>query len=180
MSEFSESYHLRSADIGEGVALVRRSGLKGYVFPPANGWIPIVIAEHSFAPDQRVVSQNTGTLLHFVSAEDHGWAFALFQGNEAVSTYDCEWDYDVRIDDSRYAKAPIAETLGVEADRALAAIEAVLHPADIDAAIESQPAQAFGEAMGLPRFDWFSYDYVARDYHERPSEYIGVVKVGDH
>ncbi|MBK8477672.1 MAG: hypothetical protein IPL39_15635 [Opitutaceae bacterium] len=179
MSEFSESYHLRGTDIDEGVALVRRSGLKGYVFPPANGWIPIVIADHSFAPDQRVVSQNTGTLLHFVSAEDHGWTFALFEGDKAVSAYDCGWDDDVRVDLSRYAKAPIAEMLGVEADRAIAAIEAVLHPADIDAAIDSQPAQTFAEAMRLPRFEWFAYDYVARDYHEQPSDYIGVVKVGD-
>src|SRR5689334_15179452 len=111
MSEFSESYHLRGSDINEGVELVRRSGLKGYVFPPKDGWVAIVVEENSFAPDQRVVSQNTGMLLHFVSAEDHGWTFTLFDGDREVSAYDCGWENDVRVDESRYSKNPIAALL---------------------------------------------------------------------
>lgn len=94
MSEFSESYHLRSTDIADGISLLRRAGLKGYVFPPQQGWVSIVAEENSFAPDQRIVSENQGSLLHYVSAEDHGWSFALFEHQRLVCGYDCGWDDD--------------------------------------------------------------------------------------
>ena len=103
MSEFSESYHLRGSDINEAAALLRRAGLKGYVFPPSNGWISFVAEQNSFEPDPRVVVKNTGTLLHYVSAEDHGWSFALFEGADLACGYGCNWDEDVQVDDSRYS-----------------------------------------------------------------------------
>src|SRR5690242_13108923 len=107
MSEFSESYHLRSSDINDGVSLLKRAGLKGYVFPPASGWVSFVAEQNSFAPDQRITSQNHGTLLHYVSAEDHGWTFAVFEGDRLVCGYDCAWENDVRVDDSRYSAAAL-------------------------------------------------------------------------
>jgi hypothetical protein len=177
MSEFSESYHLRGTDIKEGVALVQRAGLKGYVFPPKDGWIPIVAEGNSFAPDERITSRNTGILLHYVSAEDHGWSFAVFEGKELRCGYDCAWDDEVRVDDSRYSSDALARTLGADGPAAVSAAEKILHPADIDAAVDTEPARVFAEAMRLPRFEWFAYDYVAHDFHESPSEYEGVIKV---
>lgn len=177
MSEFSESYHLRGTDIKEGVALMHRTGLKGYVFPPKDGWISIVAEGNSFAPDERITSQNSGTLLHYVSAEDHGWSFALFEGKELKCGYDCAWDDEVRVDDSKYSADALARALGSNGRAAVDAAEEILHPADIDAAIDSEPARVFAEAMRLPRFEWFAYDYVAHDYPASPSEYEGVIKV---
>jgi hypothetical protein len=177
MSEFSESYHLRGSDINEAAALLRRTGLKGYVFPPSNGWISFVAEQNSFEPDPRVVAKNTGTLLHYVSAEDHGWNFSLFEGAELACGYGCNWDEDVQVDDSRYSAVALSRALGSGTETAIAAIERVLHPVDIDEAIESQPSQVFAQAMVLPRFEWFAYDYVSRDFHDRPGEYVGVVHV---
>lgn len=177
MSEFSESYHLRGEGIEEGVALLRRAGLKGYVFPPENGWISMVAEQNSFEPDQRITSQNRGTLLHFFSAEDHGWGFAVFEDEKVVCAYTCGWDDDVRIDDSQYSAAVLARVLGADGPQTVAAIEKILHPDDIDVAIDSEPGSVFAEALHLPHYEWFAYDYVDGSFHERPAEYSNVIKV---
>jgi hypothetical protein len=112
-----------------------------------------------------------------VSAEDHGWSFALFEGKDVKCAYDCAWDDEVRVDNSRYSADDLARALGPCGRAAVTAVEEVLHPADIDAAIDTEPARVFAETMRLPRFEWFAYDYVAHDFHESPSEYLGAIKV---
>jgi hypothetical protein len=37
MSEFSESYHLEADDQQDGLCLLRRTNLEGFVFPPQHG-----------------------------------------------------------------------------------------------------------------------------------------------
>ncbi len=177
MSEFSESYHMRGGNIDEGVALLRRACLKGYVFPPANGWIAVVAEQNSFAPDQRIIAQNKTLLLHYVSAEDHGWSFALFDGRQLISAYNCSWDDDVRVDDSLFSKDNLIRILGASGKEAGIAIERILHPETIDEVFDSEPSRVFAELMSLPHFEWFAYDYVARDFHENPDELVGVIEV---
>ena len=50
--------------------------------------------------DQRIVEAARQPLLHYVSAEDHGWSFALYDGSQVVSGYRCEWDDDIRFDEA--------------------------------------------------------------------------------
>lgn len=50
MSEFSDSYHLRSNNQQDGVDLLRAAGLRGYVFPPENGWVTVVAEGEEFDP----------------------------------------------------------------------------------------------------------------------------------
>lgn len=42
MSEFSESFHLRSEDRADGVDLLRRAKTTGYVFEPRDGWVTVL------------------------------------------------------------------------------------------------------------------------------------------
>lgn len=44
MSEFSESFHLKSDRLEEGVVLLEKVSLKGYVLPPHNNWVSYLIA----------------------------------------------------------------------------------------------------------------------------------------
>ena len=53
MSEFSESYHLRSERQDDAVELLRRAKLKGYVYPPTSGWV-------TFLAEQGVSSRTSG------------------------------------------------------------------------------------------------------------------------
>ena len=51
MSEFSESYHLRSERADDAIELLRRAKRKGYVYQPINGWITFLAEEGVFEPD---------------------------------------------------------------------------------------------------------------------------------
>jgi len=104
MSEFSESYHLRSERADDAIELLRRAKRKGYVYEPVNGWVSFVAEDGVFEPDERIVAAATQPLLHFVSAEDHGWSFALFDGGKVVCGYRCEWENDITGDDSKYSR----------------------------------------------------------------------------
>ena len=72
MSEFSESYHLRSERADDAIELLRRAKRKGYVYEPVNGWVSFVADDGTFEPDEQIVADARHPLLHFVSAEDHG------------------------------------------------------------------------------------------------------------
>lgn len=78
MSEFSESYLLRSDHAEDAIVLLRRAKVKGFVYQPANGWVTFVSEGGSFEPDQRIIASTQQPLLHYASAEDHGWGFVLF------------------------------------------------------------------------------------------------------
>ena len=105
MSEFSESYHLRSERAEDAIELLRRAGRKGYVYQPVNGWVTFLAEEGTFEPDERIVAAATRPLLHYVSAEDHGWSFALFDRTNEVCGYRCDWDDDIKVDASNYSRA---------------------------------------------------------------------------
>ncbi len=80
--------------------MLRNASLKGYVFPPQNGWVTFVASDGLFEPDERIIKSNPGFLLHYVSAEDHGWSFTFFDKEQIKITYRCDWNDDVSIDDS--------------------------------------------------------------------------------
>lgn len=174
MSEFSESYHLRSTDANEAVALLKRSGRKGYVFPPANGWVSFVAENHNFEPDPAIVGANQGLLLHYVSAEDHGWSFALFESTAEKCRFSCQWENDVEIDPSRYVPANLGLS-GLKIDDG--ELERIVSLDTIDDVIAEEPAKKFAELMGLPHYEWLSFDYVARDRQTGDGEWPGVIEV---
>src|SRR5436309_3455455 len=107
MSEFTESYNLRSERHDDACALLRQLGISGYVYPPGSGWVTFVTEGGNFEPDQRIVSAARQPLLHYVSAEDHGWSFTLFDGGEVVSAYRCDWTDDIPFDDSHYSRVAL-------------------------------------------------------------------------
>src|SRR5215510_591113 len=107
MSEFSESYHLRTGRADDAVALLRRAGVAGFVFPPRNGWVTFVAADGEFQPDARITAANQSTLLHFDACEDHGWSFSIFQAAKLVSRFKCDWTRKIRIEDAAYAPAAL-------------------------------------------------------------------------
>src|SRR5437899_2850763 len=111
MSEFSESYHLRSERAEDAIELLRRAKRKGYVYRPVNGWVTFLAEEGVFEPDERIVVAATHPLLHYVSAEDHGWSFTLYDLAKVICSYRCEWDDDIRYDDSSYSRAALQEVV---------------------------------------------------------------------
>lgn len=109
--------------------LLRRAGCKGYVFPPGNGWVTFVVEGGDFEPDERIVSTAIHPLLHYVSAEDHGWKFTFFYQSQVVSGNQCEWDDELRSDDSKYSGAAILRYVPTAR---MADFEPQLHPGNFE------------------------------------------------
>lgn len=177
MSEFSESYHLRSERAEDAVELLRRAGLKGYVFPPANGWVTFVAEGGIFEPDERVVAASTKPLLHFMSAEDHGWSFTLHDGARVASRYSCAWDDEIRVDDSLYSRADMLQLVPSVQPDLLDTFEASMLPDGFDDLLEAGPSRLLAQAMGLPRFEWLAFDYIDSDFQLAPNDHPDVTPV---
>ena len=177
MSEFSESYHLRSNRAEDACDLLRRAGIAGYVYPAASGWVTFLAEGGSFEPDQRIVAAARQPLLHYVSAEDHGWSFALFDDGDVACAYRCDWNDDITFDDSRYSRATLQRLVPSVQAGALDEFEQRLHPTDFDELFESEPSKLFAQAVGLEHYEWLAYDYIARDFSESPDEFRHITKV---
>jgi hypothetical protein len=177
MSEFSESYHLRSEWAEDAIDLLRRAKRKGYVYPPVNGWVTFVADEGAFEPDERTVAAATHPLLHYVSAEDHGWSFELYDGPRVACAYRCDWDNDIRVEDSRYSRAALQQFVPSAQPELLDDFESQLRPQDFEALFESEPSKLFAQAVGLEHYDWLGYDYVAGSFHTSPGDFSGVIEV---
>ena len=177
MSEFSESYHLRSELVEDAVELLRRAKRKGYVFQPANGWVTFVAEEGVFEPDEQIVTAASQPLLHYVSAEDHGWSFTLFDRAKIVSGYRCDWDNEIQVDDSQYSSGVFQQFAPSMQPVLLAEFEQRLHPNDFDELFAAEPAKLLAQALGLEHYDWVSYDYVAPGFRDLPGDFPGVIEV---
>jgi hypothetical protein len=177
MSEFSESYHLRSERQEDAVELLRRAKLKGYVYHPTGGWVTFLAEQGVFEPDRRIVDAARHPLLHYVSAEDHGWSFALYDGSKVVSGYRCEWDDDITADDSQYSRAALQKLVPTLQSSLLDDFEKQLHPTDFDELFEADPSKVFAQAIGLAHYDWLSYSLLEHDFHGSPASFPGVIEV---
>lgn len=177
MSEFSESTHLRAGDVQEAVSALERAGLGGWVLPPASGWVTVVVdAPFGSRPDLLLAPAFDGVILHYLNAEDHGWGCWLHHRGEALSAYETEWTFDVEIDDGALDAPAMLAALaatGLEIDPG--ALEALLHPADLEAELEApgdNPGHRFARLLGLPAFVWLAADGMAAG--EEP----GAIRVG--
>jgi len=177
MSEFSESYHLKFSSPEDAANLLRRSGLKGYAFPPGNGWITFVVEDGSFEPDPLILDANEDILLHFVSAEDHCWSFAIFDGPTQICAYRCDWGDGVEFDDSSYSSEALLPLIAPGGITTLADLEVAFRLTSFDEILDVQPSQIFARAVGLEHYEWVAFDYVARDYEETPEQQRDIKKI---
>jgi|Tabmets5t2r1_1033131.scaffolds.fasta_scaffold12443_1 hypothetical protein len=91
MSEFSESYHLEADDQQDGLHLLQRANLEGFVFPPQHGWVTIIPRSEFGAPPQSLLEANEGCLLRYLLDQDAGWMFQLYTGPILACSYECRW-----------------------------------------------------------------------------------------
>ncbi|OME78597.1 hypothetical protein BK120_22935 [Paenibacillus sp. FSL A5-0031] len=174
MSEFSQSYHLRTSDKEEAISLLNRSGKHGYVFESTNGWVTFVIADGNFSVDEEVTEQNTGTLVHYVYAEDHGWELLVYNKNKLVFDYNCAWEDNLVIKASKLDLIVI-QNLKTEQGKPVDNIESIFDVEDIEElfALETPPAYLIADHLGIVHYDWLSYDSV----HDDPSFFQGITEI---
>lgn len=174
MSEFSQSYHLASDSVDDGSALLRRAGAAGWIFPPGNGWVTLLPDPDTFGePLPALLGANTGTLVHYLNAEDHGWTFTIYQGGDVACAYGCSWEDELSVETSRLDLGVIDHIIQANALEPMTSVEqvqALLHPESLEQLAVylrhtegRNPGHGFAEAIGLEFFHWLSSDYVARD-----------------
>ncbi|RQO56027.1 hypothetical protein DBR47_19405 [Paucibacter sp. KBW04] len=178
MSEFSESYQLRAEGSEAGIELLRRANLRGFVFPAKNGWVTVLPEGEPFVPNEQLVAANTGTLLYFASAEDHGWWCTLYENNAPIASYVCTWEEAIQVHQAldivsfENALGPIFSTLGEAETRK------IFNPNEIEEVLEQAPSSAFAEAVGLTNYQWLSFQYLLQDMERGEQNFFeGVVFV---
>jgi len=158
MSEFSESFHLRSDNQKDGEDLLKRAGLTGAVFCPVRGWVTIVPESELYEAVRPIVGVNQGLLLHYLYAEDHGWQFELYKEEKNICQYECGWDPEFAINDEKVDRVELLPLL-IKADRG-EDLENILHPSGLDAIITDPPAYRFARLIGLEHYEWLSGGYL--------------------
>jgi hypothetical protein len=186
VSEFSQSYHLVSDSTDKGVELLTRAGLRGWVFEPGNGWVTLLIRPDEYGqPNRTLVGANTGTLLYYLNAEDHGWTFSVYQGTEVTCAYGCSWEGSIEVEEStldmKVLEGIIAPNLPDQAHEAVVALDRLLHPESFEhltayfAHTEgNNPGHGFAEIMGLQHFHWLSTHYMELDEGSWPAPVTAV------
>lgn len=92
MSEFSDSYHLRTRDPARVIQLLRAAKRYGAVLPTSTGFVPFLVEGAAdvggVAPE--VLAHNAGVLVHYAYAEDHGLVIRAFENAACVATIDIQ------------------------------------------------------------------------------------------
>ena len=88
MSEFSESYHILGNDRNEAIQLLKRSGLRGFVFPELNGWVSLVASGPKFRPNKRLIKYN---ILYPNDYDDFSKAGPAYDFCEIIGLQNIEW-----------------------------------------------------------------------------------------
>ncbi len=183
MSEFSESYHLYGGSTAEGMALLKKAGLKGFVFPQSNGWVTLVAEGPQYQPNERLINSSEGILLHLANAGDHGWSFSIYRNGNPECFYECSWEEGLRINDSGFDRQVLLELVKANARLCIGIdteeIDEFLYPDSLDEMLElgESPAALFSQLVGLDYYEWVSYRYVEQDRKDKTGIFDEVTAV---
>lgn len=168
MSEFSDNYHLRSYNRNDGVNLLKKAKLKGFVFPETNGWITLVAEGSKLTPNNKLIEANNGNLIHFVNAEDYGLYFSIYNSNKRICHYECTWLEDIAINDNNLdldILIDFIENNNIKGKIDRKDLIRILHPQNFEEISEDPSVSSHIVNMfALENCDWVSFDDVARDY----------------
>jgi hypothetical protein len=147
----THAYYLRSRDQADGIALLERSGQGGYVWPAANGWVPLAVRGWARSRPLLAALGDDGVLLRYAVVPGRGWSFELLSRDKCFLRYGRSADP---------AQPPTGELL--EENLPLLALlvaerggPSALRPAEAQAALKSillPEAGAGSAAAALSRF----------------------------
>ncbi len=152
MSEFSESFHLRSDDAGDATGILSRARVPGFVFAAEGGWVTFVYEADeppSRAHFDRILAEARGRLVHWDYAEDHGCRVTVYDDGKRVARLAVSFESRL----STFERAAFV-ALGLVTDAGADEIEQWLKYA--------VPGSIVAETLGLPRHRWLSFEYVRK------------------
>lgn len=178
----THAYYLRSSEQGEGVALLTRSGVGGYVWPPAKGWVPIVTRGWARCRPLLESLRETDLLLRYAVVEGGGWSFELLSKGKCFVRY-AESDAG-RAGELVEENLPLLERLVLERgalgtlSEAASALRSVLSPGKTPTPLSrlasTAPHRVFAALLGLSPAEGLFYDDLPSDLTRRGE---GVLRV---
>jgi hypothetical protein len=166
MSEFSDSYHIRTDDPARAKQRLRQARLAGIIFGPSGGWLTFVpyeelaVYRRSMVGDAFTVQLShvlSATVLHYNFSEDHGWSFAVARPGEKLNRFACWWDPEPTIEREQLDLGQLASIANVEV------LAPLLQGFDATTAQSRRPAYEFGEQLRFPAYKWLS-PYLAQHH----------------
>ena len=157
MSEFSCSYHLKSENINDCINLVKRAKISGFIFPPKNGWVSFVVDEPDFKFSGKLIETNEGVLLNYINAEDHGWSFDIFDKNNRVCKFECNYN-----NGKEYSNEKYIENWDFIFDNNQSKVLNKIFSINKKEPLKNDPNK-FAVSMGLHFYEWVSYEYICND-----------------
>ncbi|QMV40039.1 hypothetical protein [Cohnella cholangitidis] len=174
MSEFSESYHLYSTDQNEGIKLLKKAWIRGFVLPESNHWVTVLPKGSKFLPLKRLIAVNSGILVHLIHAEDHGWSFSIYDGNKRSCHYECTWEEELEINQDDYNRDRIVELVNSNPHNPNPVtpldITKIFYIRDMEDLFEKEPVDQIAKLLGLSNYEWLSYDYMESEFRDNEQE----------
>ncbi|MBW4524596.1 MAG: hypothetical protein KME18_05270 [Phormidium tanganyikae FI6-MK23] len=92
MSEFSDCYYLLNATTEQVVSLIRKARCYGIVLPRNDRYVPFLIngAWDAGKLVDRVIENNSGTILHYSYGKDHGLYIKVYDFSNGAFAIDIQ------------------------------------------------------------------------------------------
>ena len=155
MSEFSESFHLKTDNVQKGIELLRRTEFQGVVFKPTGKWVTIIPKASLHEAVDAFVEANHGTLLHYMYAEDHGWMLTFYQEKRKMFYYECFWESGFHINSKDADMDVLKQLLDNSSD--FLQLKEILYPMPRHYADNHHE---FAQLIGLKYYEWLSGEYI--------------------
>lgn len=143
MSEFSDSYHLLGSR-EDAIALLERTGARGAVLSGEGRFTAFVVHPKD---GKRVEAGNTGVLLYYVYAGDHGCWVQLRQGTKLLDRLEQTWESGTgSVDSAAWVRAGVCDLGSVTKLKRL-----VTPPVGYE-----DETYSVANALGLTHYRWLS------------------------
>ena len=161
MSEFSESFHLKTSDQAQAVTLLRDAEMSGYVFGEENGWVTFAVEYRGKHADEIISELNPGLLVHYVYLEDHMWALKIYNKDELVFDYEADWAGEGLVIEKRLFDLEFLDELVMQQGNSTDDLEQIFDFKDSKISYDNPPAYLIARKLGLSNYEWISSDHLS-------------------
>ncbi|MBH5320306.1 hypothetical protein I6N90_21170 [Paenibacillus sp. GSMTC-2017] len=176
MSQFSQSFHLKTIDRTQAVELIRDAGKWGYVYPEVKGWVSFVVENRRGNADEIISQSNPSILVHYVFFEDHMWTLKIYNKDELVFDYEADWAGEGLVIEKRLFDLEILSELIMQEGNRVDDLEQIFDFKDDKIDYDNPPAYLIAQRLGLQNFDWISIEY-SDSLDDSELEEMGIVAV---
>ncbi|MCZ8522327.1 MULTISPECIES: hypothetical protein [Paenibacillus] len=177
MSQFSNSFHLKTSDPTKAVTLLNDAQVTGYVYEEHNGWVTFAAEYKGRHIDELLSEYNPGILVHYVYLEDHMWTLTIYNKDELVFHYKADWAGSALLIEKDLFDLEFLEELVLQQGNSTSGLEPIFDFKDSPINAENPPAYLIAQRLGLSHFEYVSPDYLS-NLDEEQLEEEGIVAVG--